>query len=151
MNLYEEFSSIIDALTEASIDYAVCGGIAVAIHGYPRFTKDIDLLVLKEDFGRIAAAVYELGYVVPAGPIPFDTGKPTAREIYRISKIEGEETLTLDLLVVNEPLEPVWNDRELIEWQGREVRIVSAPGLAQMKRMAGREKDLLDLQSLGLL
>lgn len=37
MNLKDELDSLIDALRSAGIDYAVCGGMAMAIHGHPRF------------------------------------------------------------------------------------------------------------------
>jgi len=47
-------------------------------------------------------------------------------------------------------LQPVWDDRDVFEWQGRQVQIVSAEGLARMKRLAGRDQDLLDLKQLGL-
>ena len=51
--LLDEFKSITAALNDAGIDYAVCGGWAMAIHGLPRATMDIDLLVLADDLDRI--------------------------------------------------------------------------------------------------
>jgi hypothetical protein len=45
-DLYEEFKSIVSALERANIDYAVCGGLAIAVWGAPRATVDIDLLIL---------------------------------------------------------------------------------------------------------
>jgi hypothetical protein len=42
-DLYEEFKAIVSALEEHRIDYAVCGGLALAVHGLPRATVDIDL------------------------------------------------------------------------------------------------------------
>jgi hypothetical protein len=44
MDLYDELRSLVAALDRQHVDYAICGGIALALHGYPRFTKDIDLL-----------------------------------------------------------------------------------------------------------
>ena len=46
-------------------------------------------------------------------------------------------------------LQVVWADREVFEWEGRPITVVSAGGLATMKRMAGRTQDLLDLEKLG--
>jgi hypothetical protein len=51
--LLEEFKSITQALNDAGIDYAVCGGWAMAIHGLPRATIDIDLLILGDDLERV--------------------------------------------------------------------------------------------------
>ena len=149
MDLYEEFANIIEALEQSSAPYAVCGGLAVAFHGYPRFTKDIDLLVREEDLPLVKQAVEPLGYTVDAGPIPFDVGGPRHRVADRVSKIQQGEVLTLDLLVPSPALESIWNAQQVFEWEGRQVRIVSVDGLVRMKRLAGRRQDLLDIEKLG--
>jgi len=46
LDLYDEFKAIISALVERAIDYAVCGGLAMAVYGVPRATIDIDFLIL---------------------------------------------------------------------------------------------------------
>ncbi len=148
MRFYDEFGSLIDALNQRGIDYAVCGGVAVAFHGYPRFTKDIDILIRSVDLDRALQVAKDLGFILPSGRIPFDVGKPTEREIYRISKAEGEELLTLDLLVVAPVFESAWKDRERFEWQKREVGMVSHEGLIKMKEIAGRPQDLVDIERL---
>jgi len=45
MDLIAEFGALIDVLNREGIEYAVCGGIAVSIHGYVRATTDIDILI----------------------------------------------------------------------------------------------------------
>ena len=45
VDLYQEFAALIRALEAGRVDYAVAGGLAVAIWGVPRATQDIDLLV----------------------------------------------------------------------------------------------------------
>ncbi len=151
MNFYDEFKALIDVLNRAGIDYAVCGGIAVAFHGYPRLTDDIDILVQGKDLASISKIVKEVDFVFDAGRIPFDVGKPSQREIQRISKIIGEDVLTLDLLIVESVYEAVWADRDTFSWQDRDVGIVSLDGLLRMKRLAGRNKDLLDIDELAAL
>jgi predicted nucleotidyltransferase len=148
VDLYEELKAVIDRLNRERIDYAVCGGIAVALHGYLRFTQDLDILVQKEDVDRISRAVRDLGFLFDAGRIPFNVGGPNQREIHRISKIEEEEVLTLDLLLVGSVYEEVWAGRRSFDWEGRELKIVALDGLLEMKRMAGRDKDLLDIKEL---
>lgn len=150
MDLYEELVDVISRLTEARINYALCGGLAVAIHGYPRFTKDIDLLIHPDDLGRIRAVLAVGGYTVDAGRIPFAVGTPTERVIYRMSKVVAGDLLSVDLVLVSPVLAQVWADRERYSWQGREIAVVSAAGLALMKRVAGRPQDVVDLQQLGL-
>lgn len=150
MDLYDEFAAVIDALAEAGVEYAVCGGIAVAFHGHPRFTKDIDLLVEAESLVAVKAAIAPLGYTLDAGCIPFGVGTDRAREVHRVSRIEGTEVFTLDLLVLPQALADVWRSRELYRWQDRSVTVVSLEGLARMKRWAGRPQDRADLAGLGL-
>ena len=53
-DLYEEFKSIVSALEEQGIDYAVCGGLAMAVHGLPRATVDIDLLIPSESLEAVS-------------------------------------------------------------------------------------------------
>lgn len=148
MDLYQELISIIETFNNANIDYAVCGGIAVALHGYPRFTKDLDFLVKKEDIKTIEKIVEKLGYEFTSGIIPFASGTPQARQIYRISKIENNEAFTLDFLFVTPIYEDIWEDRELFEWQGHDLQVVSKSGLVKMKQLAGRKQDLLDIEKL---
>ena len=62
MNLRDEFLAVLDALADAKLDYAICGGFAVAIHGYPRLTQDIDLLVRAEDLDSARGALQRAGY-----------------------------------------------------------------------------------------
>ncbi len=151
MDLYEELVGLIDSLRKAGLDYALCGGIAVAFYGYSRFTKDIDILIRYEDLDQILKAVEERGFSLKGGLMPFDWGKPSQREIYRISKVEGQELLTLDLILVNKTLQDVWDQREAFAWKNRQVQVVSPEGLIKMKRLAGRDQDLLDLKKLGFI
>ena len=150
MDRYDELLDLVDALEHAGIDYALCGGIAVALYGYARFTKDIALLVSSEQLHVIKELAHERGFIFNAGAIPFGVGTPRERRVHRISKIEGD-VITLDLLEVTPIFEEVWRERELIEWKGHVIQIVSPQGLAIMKRLAGRDQDLLDLKKLGLV
>ncbi len=148
MSFLDEVAGVFDALEAARIDYAVCGGIAVAIHGHPRFTKDIDLLVRREDLDRIRAAVRTQGFEIEAGLIPFGFGTPEAREIFRVSKVIDRELLTLDLLFAEGRLEVIWKERIQLDWGGRRVSAVSRQGLISMKRLAGRPQDHADIDRL---
>lgn len=52
-------------LDELDIPYAVVGGMALFLHGYRRFTEDIDLLVTPDDLKRVHAALRGRGYLPP--------------------------------------------------------------------------------------
>ena len=62
MNLVDELFKVTRALREAGIAYAVCGGIAVTMHGAPRSTKDIDLLISRDDLARALEAIRTVGF-----------------------------------------------------------------------------------------
>ncbi len=148
MDLEQELERLIAALDGEGIDYAICGGLAVAIHGYPRATRDINLMVRKEALERVMSAAAKAGFTLVSGIIPFDAGKKQERNIYRISKARGEDHLTLDLLLVPPFLEDVWNSREKYRVGKKDYWIVSREGLMKMKRLAGRPQDLADLDRL---
>ncbi|MBI4863021.1 MAG: hypothetical protein HY815_22570 [Candidatus Riflebacteria bacterium] len=151
MKLYDELRAVVDALTRANVPFAICGGLAVALHGYVRATKDIDLVVLEADVDQARSSVKAVGFSLAALPMTFDKGTPRERVVHRISKIEGDDHLVLDLIVVSpDRLGDVWADRQAIEWQGVRLDVVSRRGLYRMKRDAGRDQDLLDLKNLGL-
>ena len=52
VTIYDELQGVLGALDAANVPYALVGGIAVAVWGSPRATKDIDLLVRRNDIPR---------------------------------------------------------------------------------------------------
>lgn len=150
LDLRKELSRVALAFQEAGIAYAICGGLAVAIHGYPRATRDIDLLIRQEDLERVKAVLERVGFDLAAGLLPFDAGKETERYVYRVSKAEAEDLLTLDLILLPPFLEDVWAGRETHQIGDQVFQVVSLEGLARMKRIAGRAQDQADLSQLGL-
>jgi hypothetical protein len=53
LDLIAELEALVSALDAEKVEYALCGGLALAVHGYPRATKDIDLLVRADSTERI--------------------------------------------------------------------------------------------------
>ena len=150
MNLQQELMSIVGVLESAEIPYAVCGGLAVALHGYPRATQDLDILIREQDLESAVALLKPIGYFIPGGIIPFQVGTPEERRAFRISRTIDGELLTLDLLLVTPVFDDVWASRIRLLLNSREISVVSKEGLARMKRLAARYKDLADLEGLGL-
>src|SRR5436305_8708909 len=128
LDLYDEFKAIITALNEREIDYAVCGGLAMAVYGLARATVDIDLLIAANDFERVKKAVHPLGYTIEALPMTFAKG---AVEIRRLSKFDTDsgDWLMLDCLLVTPQIEGAWNSRTESAWEDGTLRIVSRDGL----------------------
>lgn len=148
MNLVDELRTVVARLEQAGVDYALCGGVAVTIHGFVRATRDIDLLVAEADVERVLDLLRPEGWRFPAIPMTFDRGTPKERVVQRVSKIQGAQVLVLDLLVVGPPFRAAWQGRERVELTDGALWVVSRQGLAQMKRLAGRAQDLADLEHL---
>lgn len=142
--LLDEFRSITTALNDAGIDYAVCGGWAMAIHGLPRATMDIDLLIRAEDLDRVVGIARSNGFDIEGLPLHFDI------EIRRISKIDraSKQLITLDLRLVSDEQRDIWDDRQKINWKEGQTSVVSRDSLIKMKRLAGRTQDLADIEKL---
>jgi len=148
MDLVAELANVSRALEGANVPYAVCGGIAVTIHGHVRATKDIDLLIRPEDRQRALAIVAILGFDKPALPMTFGAGTPMERHLQRVTKLDAGESLTIDFLIVGPLYEPAWSGREIYAWEGATLTVVSLEGLLEMKRIAGRAQDLADIERL---
>jgi aminoglycoside-2''-adenylyltransferase len=142
--------AVVDALNTANVAYALCGGLAVNLHGHVRATRDIDLLLPLDQLDPARSALRPLGFQIDAGPIPFSSGTDRERVLYRVSRIRGTQLSTVDLMIVTPVLESAWASRVLARWRSRDVWTVSLDGLARMKRLAGRPQDLADLDNLGL-
>jgi hypothetical protein len=74
--------------------------------------------------------------------------RPHERQVYRVSKLIGDELLTVDLLLLPHFLEEVWLGRETYEVEGSLVHVVSRAGLIFIKRVAGRPQDIGDIANL---
>lgn len=147
LDLYEEFRAVVTALEDRDIDYAVCGGLAMAVHGLARATVDIDLLILADALEAVKAAAKKLDYTIDAIPMTFAAG---AIEIRRVSKIDAETgiVLSLDLLLVTPQISEVWTSRSTVEWEGGQLKVVSPQGLIALKMLRGSGQDLDDIKRL---
>ncbi len=142
--LEAELRELVRLFNEEKVSYALCGGMAVGIHGYPRFTQDIDFLIPPESLDQARAVAAKAGFLDESGRIPFADS-----DVYRVVKIEGAEFRMLDLLVPKRLDTIAWTQRQWFDWNGLPICVVSAKGLVEMKRAAGRDVDLLDIKNLG--
>ena len=144
MDFFRELKSLTDSLASRQVDYALCGGVALAIHGVPRATQDIDLLVRPEDLDRLRQAASGCGFTLESLPMDFTSGIT----IQRFTKLIDGQPLMLDALLVGASLERAWAGRQTTEIEGSPLRVVSREGLIALKLAAGRPQDLVDVQRL---
>jgi hypothetical protein len=144
--LLQELLDITSDLERDGVEYAVCGGLAMAIHGFARATLDIDVLIRAESLDKSQKIAAEKGFDIKGLDMSFRDG---ATEIRRVSKIDDDgEVLSLDLLLVTEKIEDVWESREQVSLQENLLSVVSKEGLIKMKTLAGRPQDLADIERL---
>lgn len=143
--LIEELKQLLASFNNHGVEFALCGGLAVAVHGLARATQDIDFLIPEGSLDSAYEAAAQVGYDIRGLDISF---KERTVEIRRVSKVVGEDVISLDLLIVTPHVEDVWAGREQLEFMGEQLFVVSREGLIKMKRQSGRPQDLADIERL---
>lgn len=146
MTLSEDFRDLIGALSDARASFMLVGGYAVAIHGRPRGTKDLDLWVepTLANAQRVLTALAEFG--VPAGDLSAEElatpgtgymmGRPPTR-IDILTRISGVSFDNARANVVVVDVAP-----------GCPCPVIGLEDLITNKRAAGRPQDLADAAAL---
>lgn len=152
--------AIVRTLNAAQVQYLIVGGLAVAAHGYERLTVDVDLVIgLQPE--NITLALHTLqaaGWRMSVPVTPEDFADPDLRESWRKKKnmivlklwSDVHPRTPVDVFVY----EPFDFKKELAraKWErvSGKIRapIICYKTLLAMKKAAGRDKDLLDIQAL---
>ena len=145
-SIHAELQALTDRLHTEEIPYALCGALALAVHGYPRATLDIDLLALSGSGERILQCGRMLGFTLEAAPMQFSRG---AVRIKRLSKaVAGnEDVLMLDVLSLSPEIEGEITT-ETLDWEGTTLRTVDRESLIRLKMLRGSAQDLADVEKL---
>ncbi|MEA1969066.1 MAG: hypothetical protein U9N77_12715 [Thermodesulfobacteriota bacterium] len=147
MELFEEFSQLVSEFKKERIEYALCGGLAMAVYAFPRATLDIDILIEPETLEKTKTVAKRLGFTFDAGLMKFSGG---AVQIYRLTKISSEtnEPLMLEMLLLTPELKDVWESKKILTWDEGNLPIVSPKGLIKLKsmRLSGQDQD--DIKNL---
>lgn len=142
--LPDDFRDFIRLLNRHRVRYVVVGGYAVAYHGFPRYTGDIDFFVeLSEKNAAALIEVFcEFGFKEPPDAALFLTPgnivrigwQPTRLEV--LNRIDGVS------------FKECWTARQRANLEGLRVNFISLPLLLKNKRATARPKDLEDLRNL---
>lgn len=146
MDLNSDFRDMLLALNGADAAYLVVGAYAVAAHGHPRATGDLDIWVRadEENAGKVFRAIQVFGaplheisesdFSVPS--VVFQIGVPPGR---------------IDIHTVVSGIEfcGAWESRLEVTMDGITFPVVGRSDLIANKRASGRPKDLADLDALG--
>ncbi|MGZ8843235.1 MAG: nucleotidyl transferase AbiEii/AbiGii toxin family protein [Pyrinomonadaceae bacterium] len=146
IDLVDELKALISKLDEHQLDYALCGGLALALYDHPRATADIDLLILSDSLDEVIELADRLGYTIRGLDMTFAND---SIEIRRVSKIgQSRIVLSLDLLLVTPQIQAVWDSRVSADWEGQRLCVVSREGLITLKTLSGRPQDIADISAL---
>lgn len=148
MEIVDELLTLTRALEQQQIAYAVCGGLAVTIHGRPRLTVDIDIVVPKAFMDKAIELAASVGFDMNEGWVPLPKNDVGIDRLCRLTKVEGEEFLTLDLLEADSDTNRLFASREKISLGDHEIMVMSKDAIIEMKSRSARTKDVLDIEML---
>ena len=148
MTLYDELKGLLASLRAHKIPYALCGGLALAVHGIPRSTIDIDLLVEKKMLEKVRNLAHRLGFTVDSGVMRMKKG---AIQIHRLVKpdLRAHDVLILDLIPVTPRLREAWDARENRDSEFGPISVVSKKGLITLKAFRNNGRDREEIRALG--
>ncbi len=143
--LNQDFKKFIQSLNDNGVRYLVIGGYAVAFHGHPRYTKDLDVWIAMEpanaaniinaleQFGFASLGLQAADFLMPDQIIQL--GYPPNR-IDMITSTPGVD------------FESCYAARAQSEIDGIQVNFIDLENLKRNKKAVGRLQDLADIESL---
>ena len=145
MILNQDFREFIALLNKHKVRYLLIGGYAVALHGHPRYTKDLDIWIWMDNANAtmICAVLEEFGFR------SLDLTPEDFLEPDRIIQL-GYPPNRIDLMTSPKGIdfEACYATREKIEIEGLDIDLIDLENLKKNKKATGRHQDLADLENL---
>ena len=143
--LSEDFKEFLRLLNEHHVEYLVVGGYAVGLHGYPRYTGDLDIWVRStiENGERVVESLRQFGL----GSLEVKAGDFTREN----SVVQlGYPPIRIDVITSLDGVtfESCYSRKDSREIDGITVDIIAFDDLKANKRATGRARDLDDLENL---
>jgi predicted nucleotidyltransferase len=146
--LNEDYKEMLQCLLEEHVRFLLVGAYAVAVYGYPRATKDIDIFVraAPENASSLMKALARFG--APLSDVS-ESDFSTEGVVFQI----GNSPRRIDILtrISGVEFESAYANRKTISIAGMEVPIISLEDLIANKRATGRTQDLADVEKLETL
>jgi hypothetical protein len=145
MKTNSDFRDLLAALNDAGAEYLVVGAHALAAHGHPRASKDLDVWIraTAENAERTYQALAAFG--APLDDLGIEDLSTTGT-VFQI----GVEPVRIDIVtsIDGVDFEEAWPDRVSADYGGRAVNVISRKHLIQNKTAAGRPQDVADVDAL---
>ncbi len=154
-----DFEVILQTLSERNVRYLVVGGVAVVLQGYQRLTADLDLIIALDE-ANVALALGALATLdfKPRAPVrAADFANAEIRESWIHDKGLTVFSMWSSRLVSTEvdlfaespiPFDEAYARSSVLVIGSSRVHYASIGDLIELKRVAGRPKDLLDIEEL---
>ena len=143
--LNPDFRDILSAFTEESVDFLVVGAYALAAHGLPRATGDIDLWVRPsaENSERIWKAFEKFG-------APMKGLEKSDFESSDLIVQIGRAPRRIDVITSVSGLDydTAWKNRKTIEIEGITIAVLGRSDFIKNKKAVGRPQDIADVKRL---
>ncbi len=145
MRLSKDFKEFIELLNAHNIQYLIVGGHAVAAHGHPRNTKDMDVWVSPDraNVEKFYKALTEFGF----GSIGLTVDDFLSPEnVIQLGFPPNRIDILMDISIG--PFEECFQMRVVVDVQGVQCNVISLEDLKRAKKVTGRTQDLADLENL---
>ena len=145
MVLNPDFKEFLQSLNDNEVRYLVAGGYAVALHGYPRYTKDLDIWIELEpdNAKKLINALDHCGFAsLELVAEDFLVPDTIIQLGYPPNRIDLLTTLT------GVDFEICFESRRVIQVEDIDVNFIDLDNLRRNKQAAGRPQDLADLENL---
>ena len=145
MKIHPDFNDFVSALNKNHVQYAIIGSFALAFHGCPRATGDIDFWIrpTPSNAGNLLKALRDFGF----GKLDVSEDDVLSDNIIQL----GYPPVRIDLISVLAGLTPeeIWEGRQTGKFGDHDAHYIGRESYIKNKRTLGRHKDLADLELLG--
>jgi hypothetical protein len=145
VKVHTDFNDFVAALNNNKVEYVIVGSFALAYHGYPRATGDMDFWIRPTSLNvkALLKALYDFGF----GESEISEADIISGNIIQL----GYPPVRIDLITILDGLsqEEIWESREKDKFGDHDVCYLGREAFIRNKRALGRHKDLADLELLG--
>ena len=144
--MLNQLKDVFTSFQKHKVKYVVIGGIAAVLHGVPRATFDLDILIeaTPENAQRLLDALLD----AKLGTASMTSTKELLA--HEITIFNDRVRIDVQTITPGLNFENAWQNRETMEYQGQSLYVVSKEDLIASKRAAGRDVDLEDVRLLTL-
>jgi hypothetical protein len=146
MEIQKDFKELLELFNAHKVEYIVVGSYALAFHGAPRYTGDIDLLVKPdaENARRVLAALNDFGFK------SLNLNEPDFVRIGNVIQL-GVPPVRIDIMtsITGVDWEKAQTNKVAGDYGGTAVYFLGKKEYISNKKAVGRKKDLADIEAIG--